>query len=90
MTLNLRGHLVAKGKVNSDFADCESGMTVKVQRRKGGNWRNVGSDVTDAQGKYRADLTDREGRYRAIAPRTSIGDTDVCLKATSPKERHRH
>jgi hypothetical protein len=87
VTLRLRGHLTAKGKVTSDLDDCAAGVNVKIQRRSGG-WRTVGNVTTNDAGKYVADIRDRSGRYRALVPAESIGANDTCLQAKSPKVRH--
>ena len=89
VSLTLRKHLIARGTVASDSSVCESGVTVNIQRKKNGNWRNVGSDETSANGSFRTELKDRAGRYRALAPEVTIG-TDVCLQDASPAVRHRH
>ncbi|MEX2420330.1 MAG: hypothetical protein WD670_00780 [Actinomycetota bacterium] len=90
MSLTLRGHLVARGSVASDSSVCESGVTVNIQRKRpSGGWRNVGSDETNANGRFRAQVNDRVGRYRALVPEETIG-TDVCLQDASPGVRHRH
>jgi hypothetical protein len=89
VSLALRGHLRATGVVSSDLAACESHVTVTIQRKRHGNWRNVGSDETNNNGRFRASLNDRAGRYRALAPEVTVG-TDVCLQDTSPRQRHRH
>jgi hypothetical protein len=90
VTLNLRRHLVAKGKVTSDLDGCTDGVTVKVQRKKNGRWRTVANVATNDAGHYAADIGDREGRYRALAPAVDAGPNDACLSARSPKERHDH
>jgi hypothetical protein len=90
VTLNLNGHLTAKGKVTSDLDGCTDGVTVKVQRRKNDTWKTVANVDTNASGKYVADIGDREGRYRALAPATDAGPNDACLQAKSSKERHNH
>jgi len=87
VTLTLRGHLVARGKVTSDVDTCESGVTVKVQRKKHGRWRTVETGQTNTQGKYRFDIVDREGRYRSLAPEQTVG-TDTCLQARSSVVRN--
>jgi len=87
VTLRLRGHLTAKGKVTSDLDGCMAGVTVKVQRRSGG-WRTVSNVTTNDAGKFVAEVRDRSGRYRALVPATSIGPNDSCLQAKSPKVRH--
>jgi hypothetical protein len=88
VTLNLRGHLTAKGKVTSDLDGCTDGVTVKVQRKKSGGWRTVANVSTNAAGKYVAEIGDRDGRYRALAPAVDAGPNDTCLQAKSPKVRH--
>jgi hypothetical protein len=90
VTLNLRGHLTAKGKVTSDLDGCTDGVTVKVQRRKNDTWKTVANVSTNDAGKYVADIGDRDGRYRALAPAVDAGPNDACLQAKSPKVRHQH
>jgi hypothetical protein len=92
VTLNLNGHLTARGAVaaTDGFAACESGVSVKIQERgHGGGWRTVRTTTTDAGGEYRARLPDKPGSYRAVAPRVATA-TDVCPKDRSPRRRHRH
>ena len=89
VTLSLRRHLVARGAVASDFDACESGVTVKIQRRKG-SWKTVERVSTNSDGRYRAELGDRTGRYRALVPAEQPGPNDRCLKARSSIVRHRH
>jgi hypothetical protein len=88
VTLNLKGHLTAKGKVTSDLDGCTDGVTVKVQRRKNDTWKTVANVDTNDAGKYVADIGDRDGRYRALAPAVDAGPNDACLKAKSSKVRH--
>lgn len=93
VTLNLKRHLVATGVVTAGdgFTQCESGVTVKIQRRRGGRWRTVGQDETSGTGRYREELRDRVGVYRAVAVREEVnGGADVCERARSPRVRHRH
>jgi hypothetical protein len=89
VTLSLRRHLIARGTVSSDFDGCESGVNVKIQRRKGG-WKTVANVSTSDSGRYRADLRDRTGRYRALVPAEQLGPNDDCLKTKSGIVRHRH
>lgn len=89
VTLSLRRHLVARGTVNSDFDGCESGVNVKIQRRKGG-WKTVANVSTSGSGRFRAELADRTGRYRALVPAQQLGPNDSCAKAKSGTVRHRH
>jgi hypothetical protein len=92
VTLNLNGHLRARGQVTATagFAACENDVSVKVQKRRlGGGWRTVRTTSTDTGGEYQVGLPDRPGAYRAVAPRGGT-DADVCLKDRSPRRRHRH
>jgi hypothetical protein len=92
ITLRLRRHLVARGKVSSTedpaFTDCAAAVPVKIQRRVSGHWKTVGSTTTTDSGAYRKRIADREGRYRATAPKVSIASGDVCWRAVSPVRRH--
>lgn len=94
VTLKLTKHLVARGRViaNDGFDACESGMTVKIQRRRaGGGWGTVGTDQTNTEGIYRERIRDRVGIYRAVAVRQTVnGGDDVCVRDQSPRVRHRH
>lgn len=93
VTLNLKRHLVATGVVTADggFTQCESGVTVKIQRRRGGRWRTVGQDQTSGTGRYREELRDQVGVYRAVAVRVEVnGGAGICERAVSPRVRHRH
>jgi hypothetical protein len=77
---------------NDGFDACESGVTVKIQRRRpGGGWGTVETDQTNADGLYRERIRDRVGVYRAVAVReVRNGGDDVCVRDRSPRERHRH
>ena len=94
VTLALRRHLVASGRVTAQggFDACEAGATVKVQRRRpGGKWRTVGTDTSNAKGVFRERLKDRPGVYRAIAVRKELnGGNEVCREGRSPRVKHRH
>ena len=65
VTLSLKKHLVAKGQVNSDFGACESGVQVKIQRNKNGNWNTIATDTTGNDGSYKDQIGDKRAR---IAP----------------------
>ena len=96
ITLSLRKHLVARGRVSSTedpaFTDCVAGVPVKIQRRRAGGWRTVGSTTTSDTGAYKKRIKDRPGKYRALAPKVTLGDpvTDTCSRAVSPRRTHRH
>jgi len=64
VTLSLRRHLVARGKVSlgDGFTDCAASVPVKIQRRVSGRWRTVGSTTTTDTGAYRKRIRDRVGR----------------------------
>ncbi len=96
VTLSLRKHLVARGKVSSTedpaFTDCAASVPVKIQRRVSGHWKTVGSTTTSDTGAYKKRIKDKPGKYRAKAPKVSLGTpvTDVCLGARSAVRRHTH
>ncbi|MCI0635660.1 MAG: IPT/TIG domain-containing protein [Actinobacteria bacterium] len=93
ITLELRRHLVARGRVivADGFDDCVSGVPVRIQRLRNGRWRTIDTDTTDADGSYREPIPDRVGRYRAIAVRLELNDgADVCARDRSPREAHHH
>jgi hypothetical protein len=91
VTLALDKDLVATGQVSAtdDFAQCESGVTVKVQRKREGKWRTIDSDVTGPTGNYRESLRDRAGKYRALIGRLVLNEgADVCDRDVSLAKRH--
>jgi hypothetical protein len=91
ITLRLRMHLVARGRVGvgDGFTDCAATVPVKVQRRVSGHWKTVGRTTTNDTGAYRKPIPDRPGKYRARAPNVTLGvGADLCLRATSPIRRH--
>ena len=93
ITLSLRRHLVARGmvRVGDGFTACVASVPVKIQRRRAGGWRTVGSTTTTDTGVYKKRIRDRTGRYRALAPKVTLNDgADVCSRAVSPVRRHRH
>jgi len=94
VSLSLRKHLVARGKVSvgDGFTDCAAAVPVKIQRRVSGHWKTVGSTTTSDTGAYKKRIRDRAGKYRAKAPKVSLGTpvTDICSGATSPVRRHTH
>jgi hypothetical protein len=93
ITLKLRRHLVARGRVSvpDGFAACRSGVTVKIQRLRLGEWRTVGSDLTNANGRFREPIADVPGRYRAVTAKFAPGGgDDVCRRAVATVRIHRH
>jgi hypothetical protein len=78
-------------RVGDGFAACASGVTVKIQRKRHGTWRVVGSDLTSPNGRYAEPIADQAGRYRAVVARSSPnGGSDLCRRAVSDVKRHRH
>lgn len=89
VSLALQGHLRATGQVSSDADECVAGVRVRIQRRQAGDWRNVGADETNANGRFRERINDRVGRYRAFVRQTAAED-GVCLEEVSNRARHTH
>jgi hypothetical protein len=89
VTLRLRRHLVARGKVSvgDGFTGCAARVPVKIQRRVNGDWRTVGKTTTADTGAYKKRIKDRPGKYRSVA-RTINLFTDFCLRAVSHVRRH--
>jgi hypothetical protein len=87
ITLSLRRHLVAQGRLRSvedpAFADCVASVPVRIQRRVSGRWRTVGKTTTTDTGAYKKRIKDRPGKYRSVAPAINQF-TDLCFRAGSP------
>jgi hypothetical protein len=93
VTLKLKKHVVASGtvSVSDGFTACVSSVPVKIQRRVSGNWKNVGSTTTDANGSYKKKVKDKEGKYRAKATKVTLNNgVDICLVDNSPARKHNH
>jgi hypothetical protein len=88
VTLKLIKHLKAKGKVDSDLAACESGVKVKIQRKKDGNWKTITTDTTANDGSYQKKIGDKTGKYRALVPKFSPDADNRCAKDKSPVRTH--
>jgi hypothetical protein len=87
ITLALRKHLVARGKVSvgDGFTACAATVPVKIQRRVSGHWKTVGSTTTTSTGAYKKRIPNKHGKYRARATRVAMNSgADVCKRATSP------
>jgi hypothetical protein len=92
ITLSLRRHLVARGRVSSTedpaFTDCVASVPVKIQRkRKGGVWKTVVKTTTNDTGAYKKRINERPGKYRSVAPKINQL-TYLCFRAVSPIRRH--
>jgi len=91
ITLSLRKHLVARGKVSSTedpaFTDCVAGVPVRIQHRVSGHWKTVGKTTTSDTGAYKKSIKDKPGKYRAKAVKVALATgttiTDICLGARS-------
>ena len=93
VTLSLKRHLIAQGKVSvaDAFAACASSVPVKIQRRVSGNWKTVGSATTSATGTYKKKIKDKTGKYRAKAPKVVLNsNVDICSGTKSPARKHNH
>jgi hypothetical protein len=91
VTLSLRRHLIARGKVSvaDAFSACAATVPVKIQRRVSGHWKTVGSTTTTSTGSYKKRIPNKHGRYRARATRVALNSgADVCKRATSPVRTH--
>jgi hypothetical protein len=92
ITLSLRRHLVARGRVSSiedpAFTDCVASVPVRIQRRVSGRWETVGKTTTTAAGVYKKRIKDRPGKYRSVAPPINYF-TDLCFRAGSPVRRYK-
>jgi hypothetical protein len=91
ITLSLRRHLVAHGRVSSvedpAFTDCVARIPVKIQRRVSGRWGTVGRTTTTDTGVYKKRIKDRPGKYRSVAPKIDQF-TDLCFRAVSSVRRY--
>lgn len=94
VSLRLSRHLVARGRVDAGAAtSCSDGVTVTLQQRTGGTWREVGTTTTGSGGRWRMRLTDEAGRYRVVASEVAWSEGNeyhTCVVAASDPVRHRH
>jgi hypothetical protein len=92
ITLRLRRHLVAHGRVRSiedpAFADCVASVPVRIQRRVSGRWGTVGRTTTTDTGVYRKWIKNRPGKYRSVAPPIDQF-AGVCFRAVSSVRRYK-
>ena len=93
ISLKLRRHLKAKGRVTVDdeFNKCRRTVPVDLQRKKSGTWKTIKTDTTNRDGFYKTKLRDRRGKYRAVAsPQSVQGGAHECASATSSVKSHSH
>jgi hypothetical protein len=92
ITLSLRRHLVAQGRVSSvedpAFTDCVTSVPVKIQRRVSGRWGTVGRTTTTNTGVYKKRIKDRPGKYRSVAPGIDQFN-NLCFRAVSSVRRYK-
>ena len=84
ISISLRRHLVVRGTVSAGgFDACTDDALVRIRRFVDGAWRTIATTHTNDDGFYRVRVPDRPGRYRAVAPRETLGDSDICGRAVS-------
>jgi hypothetical protein len=76
-----------KGLLEADEVACVDNQKVAVFRERRGADRRVGSDRTDANGRWKVDGTGDDGRFYAAVKEGMLPGGDTCLAATSPKVR---
>lgn len=90
VTLRLRRHIVARGRIDAPGApeDCRAGVPVTVEKRRDGAWHALATTETTEAGSFRVRLDDSPGRYRAVAPEVESG-AGTCAEAWSAPRKHR-
>jgi hypothetical protein len=84
ISVSLRRHLVVRGTVSAGgFDACADDALVRIRRFADGAWRTIATTHANDEGFYRVRVPDRPGRYRALAPRETLGDSDICGRALS-------
>ena len=84
ISVSLRRHLVVRGTVSAGgFDACADDALVRIRRFVDGAWRTIATTHTNEEGFYRVRVPDRPGRYRALAPRETLGDSDICGRTMS-------
>lgn len=95
ITLNLRRHLKAKGRLTVDDTvnGCYKQMPVKIQIKKRKAFRTIETVTTNNRGRYKTAINDKPGTYRALAPKRSITVDEMpqrCGRALSQVKKHKH
>jgi phosphate-selective porin len=85
--------VIVFGKLKSGDATCRTGKTVTLFRKKPGRDRNMGTDLTDAEGEYRFKLRPRRTmklytRFNGTVT-TSYGHSHTCQASQSKTIRAR-
>lgn len=92
VTLNLRNHLTASGRLTAPdgFSGCVRTAPVYLGRFNDGFYYRVGKLLfTDAEGRFKARLRDRKGRYIAVVQESAFDLSNRCGQAVA-FARHRH
>ncbi len=92
VTLLLREHLVAKGRLTAvdGYAPCTRAAPVQLGRKRDGIFYPVGKLLfTDAEGRFRTRLRDRKGHYVVFAEASPYDNFNKCGEALD-FARHRH
>jgi hypothetical protein len=92
LTLTLRHHLVAGGRLSAEdgFASCSAPVKVEILKKRQTRWITIATTMTQEGGTFRVRLGDRPGSYAARIAAFTTPETDVCEAATSRPVRHRH
>ena len=94
VSLNLRKHLKAKGRVRGSGEGseaCVGDVDVDIQKKRKNNngWKTIETTQTRSSGKYSENIPDKKGTYRAKIGEEPRGDV-ICSGARSDTDRHRH
>jgi hypothetical protein len=90
VTLDLRGSLIASGRVTATDGtrQCQARREVLIQNRgSGGGWQTVERNNSRGSGSFRIVLPDEDGSYRALVKPLRFGG-EVCTRDTSPTVVH--
>ena len=90
LSMKMWGHLKVSGQLstNDGTTACSAGVPVEIQRHRRSGWHTVGTQATQADGRYKGRIGDRPGTYRAKVVTTTLGSGDTCGRATSPWIHH--
>jgi hypothetical protein len=88
LSLGLAG-ATAKGSlsVRDEVNVCAASVPVVLQHLVDGSWRTIASLTTSVSGAFHVTGVTAGGSYRAVATKVSLGGTDICMGAVSPKVR---
>lgn len=90
VTLRLRKHLKASGRVSSPEGACRVGTPVAIARVEGGKAKVVAQTLTRADGTYTVKLKDKSGRYIAAALERYADSFTRCGYSETKKTGHKH